>query len=462
MENLIYTIKMGEQFIFTDYGKFYPINNNKYRQMNRIKIIVSLMACIFFTASLSAQVEFDEYFKDKTLRVDFQLGGDAENTEVFFQQMKQEPHYADPRKNLVSKFNYGAYRYSLYDIKSGKLIFSKGFCSLYNEWIATEEAKKVKRCFYHTATMPFPKNKVRFVIELRQFKNGKFKKIFDYQINPRDYFISREEPKGCNVSKVLYSGEPAKCLDIAFIAEGYTKEEMPKFRKDVKRMIDYMLGLKAYKPYVDYINVWAVESPSVDSGTDIPGHKIYKNTAVNSTFYTFDIERYLTTVDIKSISDAAANAPHDAVYVLVNTSKYGGGGFYNFYGLSSADNPFAEKVVAHEFGHSFAGLADEYYTSAVATEEYYNLKVEPWEPNITTNKDFGSKWKDMIENDTPVPTPRTEAYDGVVGMFEGGGYMAKGIYSPAQDCVMKSNTLKEFCPVCERAIRRMIEFYLDK
>lgn len=430
--------------------------------MKRLKNTLVLMICLLMVGSLSAQVEFDKYFKTKTLRVDFQFAGDANTTEVYFQQMKQEPHYAGPRKNLVDKFNYGTYRYSLYDLKSGQLLFSKGFNSLYNEWIATAEAKEVKRSFYHTATMPYPKHKAKFVIESRIFKTGKFKKIFEYEINPRSYFISREDPDYCKASKIHYSGEPAQCLDIAFIAEGYTKEEMPKFRKDVKRMIDHLLNLKTYKPYKNNINIWAIESPSVDSGTDIPGRKTYRSTAVNSTFYTFNIERYLTTSDIKSISDIAANAPHDAVYVLVNTSKYGGGGFYNFYGLSSADSPYAAKVMAHEFGHSFAGLADEYYTSAVATEDFYNLKIEPWEPNITTNKNFETKWKDMIDKDTPVPTPRTERYRRKVGMFEGGGYMAKGIYSPVQDCVMKSNRLKEFCPVCERAIQRMIEFYLDK
>lgn len=430
--------------------------------MKQVKNTLALMICLFVAGSLSAQVEFDEYFKAKTLRVDFQFAGDANNTEVYFKQMKQEPHYAGPKKNLVSKFNYGTYRYSLYDLKSGKLIFSKGFNSLYNEWITTAEAKNIKRSFYHTATMPFPKHKVKFVVESRTFKTGKFEKIFEYEINPRSYFINREEPNYCKVCKIHHSGESTQCLDIAFIAEGYTKEEMPKFRKDVKKMIDHLLSLKAYNPYKGHINIWAIESPSVDSGTDIPGHKIYKNTAVNSTFYTFEVERYLTTSDIKSISDIAANAPHDAVYVLVNTSKYGGGGFYNLYGLSSADSPYAAKVMAHEFAHSFAGLGDEYYTSAVATEDFYNLKLEPWEPNITTNKNFETKWKDMIDKDTPIPTPRTDAYIGKVGLFEGGGYMAKGIYSPVQDCAMKSNRLKEFCPVCQRAIQRRIEFYLDK
>jgi hypothetical protein len=148
--------------------------------------------------------------------------------------------------------------------------------------------------------------------------------------------------------------------------------------------------------------------------------------------------------------------------VLVNTSKYGGGGFYNFYALSSADHSLSNKVCVHEFGHSFAGLADEYYTSSTATEDYYNLKNEPWEPNITTNVNFDTKWKSMISASTPIPTPRTRDYLNVLGLFEGGGYMAKGVYSPVQDCVMKSNQQSDFCPVCEKAITQMILFYMDK
>ena len=203
----------------------------------------------------------------------------------------------------------------------------------------------------------------------------------------------------------------------------------------------------------------AVLTPSAESGTDIPGEGIYKNTAFNSTFYTFDIDRYLTTSDMKSIYDAAASVPWDHLYILVNSEKYGGGGFYNFLSVCTSDNYLTKEVFVHEFGHGFAGLGDEYYSSAVAYEEFYNLEIEPWEPNLTTLVDFGEKWRDMLKNSTPVPTPRETKYKKTVGVFEGGGYLDKGMYSPYIDCRMKSNNAGEFCPVCIRAIKQAIDFH---
>ena len=415
-----------------------------------------------FVVSAYSQVKFDKYFTNKTLRVDIQLGGTMEKTEVYLTQLLQEEFYAGPRKNLLDKFDLGAYRYSLFDLKTGKKLFSKGFCSLFNEWVATSESSVVKRAFYHALTCPFPKRKVRLVLEERNFETAKFKEIFSYVINPSSYSILKGKTCDYDYKKIHYSGKPKKCLDIAFLAEGYTAEEMPKFISDVKRISDYMLSLDAYKPFVNNINIYAVKSVSKDSGTDNPGKREFKNTVMNSSFYTFNIERYLTTLDYKSVANVASCAPHDAIFVLVNTAKYGGGGFFNFYALSSADHSLSNNVSVHEFGHSFAGLADEYYTSSVAVDNYYNLKNEPWEPNITTRVDFDSKWKSMIIKGTPVPTPRTSKYKKKVGLFEGGGYMSKGVYSPVQDCVMKSNKLKNFCPVCDKAIKDMILFYMDK
>jgi len=427
--------------------------------MKRILLILVATLCV---SALFAQVNYDKHFTGNTLRVDIQLGGTVDHTDVFLSQMLQEGAYAGPHNNLTDKFDYGAYRYCLYDANTDELLFSKGFCSLYNEWVATPEALKIHRSFYHSLKMPFPKNDVRLVLEERRYATSKFQPIFTVNIDPKSYFIRKEKPLPFEVEKVHYSGNPTNCLDIAFLAEGYTAKEMSKFIKDVKRIMKYFFSVDVYKEYKDRINVWAVKSVSQESGTDIPGRKKYRNTVMNSSFYTFDIERYLTTLDYKSVSDIAACAPNDAIFVLVNTAKYGGGGFYNFYGLGSADHILSEKVAVHEFGHSFAGLADEYYTSSVATEDFYNLKNEPWEPNITTNVDFDSKWKSMIKKGTPVPTPRTGEYDDVVGLFEGGGYMAKGVYSPVQDCVMKSNRRKNFCPVCEKAIKDMLDFYTDK
>jgi hypothetical protein len=207
--------------------------------------------------------------------------------------------------------------------------------------------------------------------------------------------------------------------------------------------------------------VWAVGLSSEESGTDVSGKGIFKHTALNSGYYTFGLDRYLTTPDMKSIRDAVWNVPCDAIFILVNAETYGGGGMYNFYAMGTADNARTASVFVHEFGHSFAGLADEYFTSTVAYDEnFYNLKLEPWEPNITTLVDFDSKWKDLLPEATPIPTPADEAHEDALGVYEGGGYLAKGIYRPKVHCMMRD--YGPFCPACDRAVQRMIDFLSDK
>ena len=216
-----------------------------------------------------------------------------------------------------------------------------------------------------------------------------------------------------------------------------------------------------YNRHKEDFNIWAVESISEESGTDIPHEGVWKKTVANSNFYTFRSDRYLTAQNQKTICQIATAAPYDALYVIVNNEKYGGGGIYNFYGLSASDCPWALEVFVHEFGHSFAGLGDEYYDSSTSYEEFYNIKIEPWEPNITTLVNFDAKWKDMLPAGTAVPTaPLADKKDNVtIGVYEGGGYMAKGIYRPVMDCRMKTNQAHGFCPVCQRAIEKMIEYY---
>lgn len=290
-------------------------------------------------------------------------------------------------------------------------------------------------------------------------RNGSFSKLYETTIDPTDYFIRKETPVKADITRIYYAGDPHQCVDLAFVAEGYKADEMAKFREDVKKMADVLFAEQPFSDYKNKINIWAVEAISEESGTDIPGEKIYVNTALNSTFYTFDIDRYLTTTDIKTVNDFAANVPHDNIIVLINTTKYGGGGVYNYYSGTSTGHPLSDKVFIHEFGHGFAGLADEYYSSAVAYEEFYPLNVEPWEPNITTMVDFGSKWKNLIRKDIPVPTPAENKYNNVTGLFEGGGYSAKGIFRPESDCRMKGNGPKGFCTVCRNAIKEMLDFY---
>jgi hypothetical protein len=234
---------------------------------------------------------------------------------------------------------------------------------------------------------------------------------------------------------------------------------MNKFKEDCGRFAGYLFNVSPFKENRDNFNIWGVEAPSENSGTDIPKENIWKKTILNTNFYTFGLERYLMTADNKSVRDLAANAPYDQIYILVNTDEYGGGSIYNHYSVCASDNKYSEYVFVHEFGHGFASLADEYYTSDVAYEDFYPLDVEPLDPNLTTLVDFKSKWKDLVPDSIPIPTPAVEKYKNSVGAFEGGGYMAKGIYRPMMDCTMKSISVDNFCPVCKRAVRQMIDFY---
>jgi hypothetical protein len=329
---------------------------------------------------------------------------------------------------------------------------------LFQEWQTTDEARKVKKSFYQVAILPFPASQVLFTID-RKTKDGHYQQLISLDINPHDYFIVNEHTPSVDFEEVIKNGNPANKVDLVFLPEGYKQQEMGKFMDDVARMADILFAAEPFASHKSDFNVYAVKVPSVQSGTDIPGERIYRNTVFNSTFYTFDVSRYLTTTDMKSIHDAASVVPFDQVIVLVNSDRYGGGGFYNFLTVSTVDNNLTPQVLVHEFGHAFGGLADEYYTSDVAYEEFYDLRVEPWEPNITTMVDFDSKWKDMLDRKTLVPTPREEKFKNALGVFEGGGYAAHGIYSPMMDCRMKSNVAEGFCPVCQKAIVKAIDWH---
>jgi len=421
----------------------------------------TLISFILFITSiaLSGQSDFDKYFIDKVLRFDFMLAGNNQKTLVYPVGMKEEPFWAGSNTNLINPFNSGNFKYELFDESGKTLIYSRAFSTLFQEWQTTAEAKTIERSYYEVATMPYPKEKVRFVLSKRE-RNGIFSELYETVIDPSSYFIRKENPGKVVTTKIYDGGDPHTAVDLAFIAEGYTANEMVKFRDDVKKMADYLFAEAPFSDYKNKFNIWAVEAISQESGTDIPGEKIFVNTALNSSFYTFDLARYLTTQDIKAVNDYAAAVPHDNIIVLINSNRYGGGGVYNYYSGTTAGNQLSPKVFIHEFGHGFAGLADEYYSSSVTYDEFYPLNVEPWEPNITTRVNFESKWKKMIASDIPIPTPQEEKFKNVTGLFEGGGYSAKSIYRPELDCRMKSNGPKGYCSVCRNAIKEMIEFYI--
>lgn len=407
-----------------------------------------------------SQDSFDKYFTGKVLRFDFMFSGDASKTLVYPVALKEEPFWAGPHSLPVKNDVPGNYKYELFDEISNTLIYTRGYSTLFQEWQTTDEAKTTERSFYEVVTMPFPRSKCKFILSKRE-RDGSFSKLYENTIDPENYFILREEPVKVQSARIYGSGEPENSVDLAFIAEGYTAGEMEKFRSDVKMMADALFAEAPFSDYRDKINIWAVESVSQNTGTDIPGEKIYANTVLNSTFYTFDLDRYLTTTDIKSVNDYAASVPHDNIIVLINSERYGGGGVYNYYSGTTVGHPLSKIVFIHEFGHGFAGLADEYYSSEVAYDEFYPLSVEPWEPNITTRVSFDGKWKNLVKPGIPVPTPPEEKYMNTTGLFEGGGYSAKGIFRPEFDCRMKSNGPKGYCTVCREAVRKVIEYYID-
>lgn len=413
------------------------------------------IALLFVPFMLQAQLKFADYFKEGAFRFDYLLSGTSSTARVIEVQQKKEPYWGGVEHLLSEDQNLGNYRYNIKDEATKILIYQKGFSPLFQEWQTTAEAKKMERAFYQVLRFPFPKNKVIIEIECRN-RDGIFENIYSTKVDPTNYFVSKELPLKTKVDVLKKSGESSKKVDIAILAEGYKKEEMDKFVKDANRLVDSLFVVEPFASLKKEFNIYGLETASEESGTDIPGRNIYVKTLYNSTFYTFDVARYLTTTDMKSVHDQASAVPYDYLIVLVNSTEYGGGGFCNYISVCTSGHALAPQVFIHEFGHEFAGLGDEYYNSEVAYEDFYNLKVEPWEPNLTTLVDFKTKWGNLIDPATPIPTPRSAEFVAKTGVFEGGGYVSKGIYSPMQDCRMKSNKPDSFCPVCQQAIRKAI------
>lgn len=398
--------------------------------------------------------DYEQLFDEGVMRIDLVFSGTAEETTYALSGVKREQFYSGPKKNLIDPFDYGDHKFVVKDVATGEMIFSHTYCTLFREWQTTEESQTLRRAYPHVLRFPWPKAAVAVEIHDRD-RAGAFQKSWSGTFDPESIFSDPGNPFHFESVDLEINGPAEEKVDILFLAEGFSNDEMDKFIEDARRSAGYIFSEEPFKSARHNFNVRAVKSTSGDSGTDIPGEGIWKNTVLNSSFYTFGIERYMTTMDYKSVCDVAACAHYDQIYILVNTDKYGGGGIYNHYSISAADNMQSRAVVIHEFGHAFGGLADEYYNSKVAYNDYFPLEVEPWNSNLTTLVDFDSKWKHMVADETPVPTPPEEAYGEVIGVYEGGGYVAKGVFRPMIDCRMHTNDAA-FCPVCSASLEKMI------
>ncbi|MDP4238546.1 MAG: M64 family metallopeptidase [Bacteroidota bacterium] len=424
------------------------------------KSAVVLFLFFIYCSVVFAQ-HYNDFFNDKACRVDFHFCGNAQQTNIFLDKVKQEPFWGGRRGHLSNNLNLGDYRFRVLDSISHQQIYLDGFSSLYHEWQTSPEALTTNKSFEQTIQFPFPRKAVTLIIEKRTDLDH-WSELFRYKLSPTDKLIQHINPKVVPVKIISKNAAPDKAIDIAVIAEGYTAKEQRKFYRDAQRLAENLLTHEPFTKYKSRINIYAVAATSEESGISLSTDSVWKNTAVGSHFYTFYEPRYLTTLNTFKVRDLAALVPYDAIYVLANTTTYGGGGIYNFYALTAAGNKLSTQVTVHEFGHSFAGLADEYfYEKQDALDGMYDIKKEPWEPNITSLVQFDRKWKNKIPEGTPIPTPPTEENKTKIGIFEGGGYLTKGMYRPMFDCRMRTNQAPEFCPVCQQAVERMILFLTE-
>ncbi len=406
---------------------------------------------------------FEDFFENKTLRLDYLFNGNANSQNISLDELVSYPEWAGRRHSLGKLPVEGNGQITVKDKKTGEIIYRTSFSSLFQEWVTEEEAKHVTRGFENSYLIPFPKEDAIVTIELKD-KYHKTSASLTHEVSPKDILIHQRGTKDITPHKyLLKSGSLDKCIDVAIMAEGYTEAEMDLFYKDAQATCDALFSHEPFKRLKDRFNIVAVACPSKDSGVSIPRNNEWKTTAVSSHFDTFYSDRYLTTRSVKAIHNWLAGIPYEHIIILANTDTYGGGGIYNSYTLTTAHHTMFKPVVVHEFGHSFGGLADEYaYDEAPSSQ--YPYEIEPWEQNITTLVHFEDKWKDMVQKGTPIPTkPETDPKKiyNKVGAYEGGGYTLKGIYRPTTDCRMKTNDGPQFCPVCQRALERMIYFYTE-
>lgn len=434
----------------------------------------------FIPCSINGQ-NYDKWFSDSTLRLDYVFAGSASEQHIFFEKACSTARWAGRKARLSETFMQGNGQISIKDHASGQLLYVHSFSTLFQEWLATNEAQHLNKAFETSYNVPMPRKEADITVTLYDFHHH-VTATMTHTIDPNDILIRSIN----NISipyYYIYKGDGCTddgpditgCIDLAIVAEGYTDMEMGKFYHDCHRVVDALFGHEPFKSLKNRFNVVAVASPSADSGSSVPHAKQWRRTAAATHYDTFYSARYLFSQDMHRIYDLLSGVPFEHIIVLVNSDTYGGGGIFNQLNVTTSDHPTFRQVLVHEFGHSYAGLGDE-YAYGDDPETMYPSDTEPWEPNLTTLHDFGKKWADMLSKDTPIPTPPAEipnyrdlrtdedrrllnAATQRVGVFEGGGYQAKGVYRPAQECRMKINEVEDFCPVCTQAIIRITDFY---
>ena len=396
-------------------------------------------------ACLSASAQrFEDYFEDRTLRLDYTFSGDAQHQQIYVDELISMPRWYGKRQRLSEVPLKGNGQIIVTSKADGEVIYRHSFSSLFQEWISTAESKHTQKSFENVFLVPYPKQPVDITVELYDYHN-KVNAKMTHAVDPKDILIRKAGERLVTPYVTLQqAADTSRCIHVAYVAEGYQQHEMGTFLEDCKTAMEALFQHEPFRQMQDRFNMIAVMSPSAESGVSEPGKGIWKSTALGAHFDTFYSERYLTTLHLKKMNDILAGTPYEHIIVLVNGERYGGGGVYNSYTLTDAHDPSFRPVVVHEFGHSFGGLGDEYPYGD--DDPMYFPDTEPWEPNLTTKHDFNGKWENLVKEKK-------------AGLIEGGGYLTKGVWRGFENCRMRTNEEPEFCLVCQQALKRLIDFY---
>jgi hypothetical protein len=467
-----------------------------------------MIAALLASSLLTATAAPEPSAAPRTLRIDYYHSGDATQEHFSLDRIVLEPGtWPGNPARPVDDTNLGKYLFEVLDRQTNRVLYSRGFASVYGEWETTGEADEIWRTFHESLRFPAPPAPVQVVLKKRDAKNA-FREIWSLLVDPADPFIDPSVPPSPGpLLEIERNGPSAEKVDFLILGDGYTAAERDKFEKDARRLVGILFATSPFKERRSDFNVWGLCPPALESGISRPSTGIHRRSPVGATYDAFGSERYVLTFENRALRDVAAFAPYEFIEILTNTRTYGGGGIFGLYSTVAADSLWSPYVFIHEFGHHFAGLGDEYYTSEVAYEPA-GAAVEPWEPNVTAHPDRDSlKWRDLVAPDTPLPTPwskeefekqaaafqkrrreiraqnrpedemdalfleqrtadtrllSSEKHAGKVGAFEGANYAAKGYYRPQTDCIMFTRDEVPFCRVCQRAIERVIDLYAGR
>lgn len=454
---------------------------------------------ILFLAAMASA--YAQSATPRTLRLDYVHTGTANEEQFALDGLALEGDWPGPLDRWIDETNLGPYRFQVLDPATRHVIYSRGFASVFGEWQETGEAKQLRRAFHESVRFPTPASPAEVVIQGRAPDN-QFRDLWSVRVDPSDASIDRSAPPKLKVWSVVRNGAPRDKVDLLLLGDGYTAAEMEKWHRDALRTSEQLFTVSPFKEHKQDFNVWAIDTPAEENGVSRASDGIYRQSPLGASYDAFGSERYILTFANKRLRQIAAAAPYEFIEIVVNGRKYGGGGIFNLYATVSSDNAFTPYVFVHEFGHHFAGLADEYYTSDVAYASDAK-RPEPWTPNATADP-HAAKWTELLSPgiELPTPWPKQEFEEmeqtiqkrrrqiraehrpeeemeklfaeersrdtkllasgpnaGKVGAFEGALYEARGYYRPQQDCIMFTRDEVGFCAVCRHAIERIIKLY---